>query len=352
MKTYKNLWSQFISFENLYKASIKASKRKRWKENALLFNSNLEENILKLQYELISGKYQPGEYHQFKIYEPKERIISAAPYKDRVVHHAITNIIEPIWESRFYYHSYACRIGKGTHRAIDKCQEYLRKNRYILKCDIKKFFPSIDHLILKNSLKKRIADERLLKIINMIIDSHETDIENSIEYFPDDDLFSPLERKKGIPIGNLTSQYFANIYLHELDKWFKFNKGVACYIRYMDDFIIFHDSKQYLKELKEELKKFLYHLRLILHDKKQQIFPSKNGVLFLGFHIYREKRRLNKENIRRFFQRMKVNQNKFKDGDIDLEKIRQSIVSWIGHTKHGDCYLLRKDIFRRLVFAK
>ncbi len=133
MITYKHLWEDFISFDNLYFAAKKSEKGKRWKNTTLGFNYNLEKNLLRLQEELESGEYRPGAYRHFTIYEPKERVISVAPYKDRVVHHAIINIIEPIWESRFYYHNYACRTKKGTHKAVDTCQKYLRKNKYVLK---------------------------------------------------------------------------------------------------------------------------------------------------------------------------------------------------------------------------
>jgi RNA-directed DNA polymerase len=335
MKTHKNLWERFISFENLYLASQKAKNRKRYKPAALEFNYELEANLHNLQSELAAGSYLPGEYRYFKIYEPKERDIYAAPYRDRVVHHAIVNIIEPLWERSFFFHSYACRVDKGMHRAIDVCQNYLRRNDYVLKCDIKKYFPSIDHEILKTILRSKIKDERFIGLIELMIDSA-PEMESPFVIYPGDDLITLMERKKGIPIGNLTSQFFANLYLNELDSWMKHQKKASFFIRYMDDFLVFHNSKHYLSGLKSELHEFLPSLRLSLNIKKSQIFPAKNGVAFLGFHIQRNKRRLRKENIRRFVRRMKSHQTLYADDMMTLKEVQQSLHAWVGHAGHGD----------------
>ncbi len=354
MITYKHLWKDFISFENLFLAAKKAEKGKRWKHSTLEYNHHLEENLLQLQEDLDSRQYKPGAYRHFTIHEPKERTISAAPYRDRIVHHAIINIIEPIWESRFYFHNYACRTEKGTHRAVDTCQKYLRKNNYVLKCDIQQYFQSIDHQTLKVIIRKKIRDEKLLALIDLIIDSSPVEISRygnvSLQYDYGDNLFTPLERKKGIPIGNLTSQFFANLYLNELDQWLKHSKRVNHYLRYMDDFIVFHDSKKYLNELRSEIRDFLFTLRLNLHSKKQEIFPAKNGVPFLGFHVYTTHRRLKKENVKRFVKRMKNKQRQFSNGEIDVQTIQQSIKAWIGHAGHADTWQLRKRLFNEFVF--
>jgi RNA-directed DNA polymerase len=354
MKTYKHLWEKFVSFENLYLASAKSQKGKRWKNTTLEFNSQLELELLKLQNELKLGTYTPGKYRSFTIREPKERVIFAAPYRDRIIHHALMNILEPIWEPRLYYHSYACRVNKGSHKAVDICQEYLRKNKYVLKCDIQKYFPSIDHHILKTIIKSKINDKRLLLLLDQIIDSGppEISISTPLHYFSGDNLLTPLERRKGIPIGNLTSQFFANLFLNELDSWIKEKKQMKYYIRYMDDFIIFHNSKQKLKILREKLHLFLDRIRLLLHTKKQEIFPVKNGVPFLGFHIYTTHRRLLKSNLRLFKRRMKQKQRLFSKGEIGLTEIKQSIMAWIGHSKHGNTYRLRKMVFNDIVFSR
>ena len=356
MKTYNNLWENFISFENLYKASLKAQRGKRWKESTLEFNFNKEQNLLKLKRQLETGKWKPGKYFAFTIQEPKERIIHAAPYIDRVVHHALINIIEPIWESRFYDHSYACRKGKGTHKAVNTCQQYLRKYKYVLKCDIRKYFPSIDREILKNIIHKKISDKQLLIIIDYIIDSSpefEEIIEQSIRNENQLSLFKINKNKKGIPIGNLTSQFFANVYLNELDQWLKRECKIKGYIRYMDDFLIFANEKPRLHYIKKELKEFLQNkLELTLHPKKAEVFPIKNRIPFLGYHVYRYQKRLQKNNIKRFIKRMKVKQCEFSKSKIDMKQITQSIHAWIGHSSHADTNKLRESIFSNLVFVR
>jgi retron-type reverse transcriptase len=353
MKTYKHLWGKFISFENLYSAAMKSQRGKRWKPATLAFNFELESKLLKLQDELVKGNYIPGSYFSFKIYEPKERVIFAAPYRDRIVHHALMNILEPIWEPRLFHHSYACRVDKGTHKALDTCQLYLRNNKYMLKCDIQKYFPNIDHLILKQILRQKIADRRILTLLDLIIDLSPVEIskELPLQYFKGDDLFTPITRRRGIPIGNLTSQFFANLYLNELDRWIKEKCNIKYYLRYMDDFIVFEDSKSRLKELREKLRKYLYELRLLLHPKKQEIFPSKNGVPFLGFHIYDTHRRIQKANLRSFKNRMKIKQNQFSKGEISIADVKQSIMAWLGHSQHGNTYKLRKELFKDIVFC-
>jgi len=170
MKRFGGLYQQVTSFENLYLASRKARKGKRHKENVIQFEENIELEILKLQAELVSKSYRPGPYREFTIYERKPRKISAAPYRDRVVHHALCTIIEPIFEDTFIYDSYACRKGKGTHKAVDRFTEFSRKNRYILKTDIKKYFPSIDHEILFRKIKKKIKCKDTLWLLRVIID--------------------------------------------------------------------------------------------------------------------------------------------------------------------------------------
>ena len=198
MKTYNHLFEQICSFENLLSAAKKAQKGKRSKQDVAMFNFRLEHELLKLQEELLNGTYQPGEYYEFYIFEPKKRMISAAPYRDRVVHHALCNVIEPIFDKSFIYDTYACRKGKGTHRAVERFTQFCRKNKYVLKCDIKKYFPSIDHEILYELICHKIRDRRTLWLIKLIIDSS-NEQERVLEYFENDDLLTPLERRKAFP---------------------------------------------------------------------------------------------------------------------------------------------------------
>lgn len=244
MKTYKNLFETLISFDNLLKASKKAQRDKRFRDNVARFNLNLEKNLIELQRELSQQVYHPGEYRSFYIYEPKKRLISAAPYRDRVVHHALCNVIEPIFERSFIFDSYANRKGKGTHRAVHRFQTYLQKYKYVLKCDIRKYFPSIDHQILKQKVRRKIADEQTLWLIDTIIDNSNLQ-EEVFDYFPGDDLFTPSERRRGLPIGNLTSQFFANVYLNDFDHFVKEKLRCQAYERYVDDFVLLVNDKSY-----------------------------------------------------------------------------------------------------------
>jgi len=230
MKTYNHLFEQICSFENLLSAAKKAQRSKKLKQDVARFNFRLEHELLKLQEELLNGTYQPGGYYEFYIFEPKKRMISAAPYRDRVVHHALCNLIEPIFDKTFIYDSYACRKDKGTHRAVERFTQFCRKNKYVLKCDVKKYFPSIDHEILYELICRKIADKRTLWLIKLIIDSS-NEQERVLEYYQGDDLFTSLARRMGIPIGNLTSQFFANIYLNGFDHYVKEQLQCRYYIR-------------------------------------------------------------------------------------------------------------------------
>ena len=220
MKTFGNLYGQITSFDNLLLAARNARKGKRFQANVAQFDFQLERNLFQLLQELQSKTYRPGVYHSFIISEPKERMISAAPYRDRVVHHALCNVTAPIFERTFIYDSYANRRGKGTHAAILRFQHYARRYPYVLKCDIRKFFPSIDHALLKQELRWKITCPDTLWLIDAIIDNSNPQEEHLV-YFPGDDLFTPHQRRHGLPIGNLTSQWWGNIYLNRFDHFYR-----------------------------------------------------------------------------------------------------------------------------------
>ena len=293
MKTYKNLYPQIHSFENLYLAFRAARRGKRDRAAVASFEFDLEHNLLDLQAELRERSYQPGGYTNFYIHEPKRRLVSAAPFRDRVVHHALCQVIEPIWEARFIDTSFACRLGKGTHRALDQCQAWLRQYGYAFHGDVVKYFPSVDHQILRGLLARRIADRQAMWLVDQILDSG-AGIQASEcppVYFPGDypttgsgeGLFAAL-RPRGLPIGNLTSQFWANVYLHELDTFAKHQLKCRAYLRYMDDFVLFCNDKAQLQDWKAAIREFLgARLRLVLHPKKSLVFPVQVGVDFIGF---------------------------------------------------------------------
>ena len=321
MKTYKNLFPLICTFDNLHRAFRKAAKGKRGKRDVAAFEMELEPNLFRLQEELLAQTYRPGPYTHFPIFDPKPRIISAAPFRDRVVHHALCRIIEPIFEARFTRDSYACRKGKGTHRAIDRCQEFARQYRYVLQCDLIHFFPCIDHAILRSTLARTIADAQTMWLVDLIIDSGQ-DIPNRYppSYFPGDDLWAAL-RPVGLPIGNLTSQFWANCYLNPLDQFIKRELKCKASERYVDD--------------------FLAELRIRLHDRESTVYPVTNGIPFLGFRIYPDKRRLKRRNGVAFARRFRKLRAQVAAGEITQEQLYQSVQSWMAHAAHGDTYRLR-----------
>ncbi len=347
MKTYKNLYAQIHSFGNLYVAFRAARKGKRNRAAVASFEFDLERNLLRLETELHDQTYRPGSYTSFYIHEPKRRLVSAAPFPDRVVHHALCNGIEPIWEARFIHTSYACRVGKGTHKALDRCHDYVRQYRYAFQGDIVKYFPSIDHQILRGLLARRIADKQVLWLIDRILDSGAGILadEYPMTYFPGDDLLAAA-RPRGLPIGNLTSQFWANTYLHELDKFVKHQLRCPAYLRYMDDFCLFSDDKDQLHAWKEAVREFLAsHLRLVLHPKKSLVFPVKVGIDFCGFRLYPTHRRLRRSSVRRFVRRLRRQRQAYRQGELSLEDMNISVQSWIAHAAHGNTWRLRRRLF-------
>ncbi|MFH1824531.1 MAG: reverse transcriptase/maturase family protein [Candidatus Firestonebacteria bacterium] len=331
-KTYTNLYEKICSFENLLFAAKKAQKGKKFKENTVKFNFNLENETLKLQEELLNQTYQHGKYKQFIVYESKKRLINAAPYRDRVIHHALCNIIEPIFDKTFIYDSYANRKDKGTHKAIRRFQEFCRKNKYVLKCDIARYFDSIDHEILINIICAKITDKKVILLIQKIIKS--------------------TEGKTGLPLGNLTSQFFANIYLNDFDHFIKELLRCRYYIRYVDDFVVLGDDKKKLGEVREKVNEYLSSLRLGLHPKKRQIFPVEVGCDFLGFRIFPTHRLIRKSNYFHFRRRLRRLQKLYYKNIISFDKIDKSVRSWIAHVSWGDSWGLRKKLFSGIIFKR
>lgn len=343
MKTVKNLYPSIYHFSNLVFAAYLAQQGKRYQDNVVQFNFDLERNLLQLYSELKNQTYQPGDYYTFHIFEPKKRMISAAPYRDRVVHHALCTIIHPIFEKMFIYDSYANQVGKGTHRAIRRCQHFLQKNKYVLKADIKKYFPSIDHQILKQLIRRKIGCKKTLWLIDLIIDNSNPQ-EVHRPYFSGDDFFTPFERRQGLPIGNLTSQNFANIYLNPLDHFVKEELGVKCYIRYVDDFVIFGNDKGRLIEIRGAVTHFLKKMRLLLHPNKCYITPTSDGITFLGQRIFETHRLIQSKNIRRARKRIRRKVQLLKKGKLTHETMEHSLNSWLGHIRQANTFGLEQKI--------
>lgn len=348
MKRHGQLFDRLISFENLLAAAQASRRGKRFKPNVARFDFDLERELLALQAELLTQTYRPGPYHTFTIREPKTRLISAAPYRDRVVHHALCRIIKPIFDRTFITDSYAFRVDKGTHLAVEEFTRHARRYAYVLKCDIAKYFPSIDHEILIGLLERKIKDPRVLWLIRVVVDAS-NEQEFVCRHFAGDDLFSPLARRRGIPIGNLTSQFFANVYLNGFDHFVKERLRCEAYLRYCDDFVVFGDGRRYLWVIKEAMCDYLVQLRSTIHARKCHVTPTREGIDFLGYRIFPTHRRLRATTARQAIRRLREKALACERKALTVNRWRQSWASWLGHARYADTYGLRRAVLRDLI---
>jgi retron-type reverse transcriptase len=351
MRRHGNLYERICAFENLVTAAYCARRGKRFRPDVAAFHFYLEAELLSLRDELRTRAYQPGPYRAFHIRDPKPRLISAAAYRDRVVHHALCQVIEPLFTATFIHDSYANRLGKGTHKALERCTSFARRHTYVLKCDIEKYFPSIDHEHLFVCLARKIKCPDTLWLIRCILKNSNPQ-EEVIRYFPGDTLFTPMERRRGIPIGNLTSQFFANVYLNGFDHYAKQTLGCRAYLRFADDFLVFANDKTWLAELLPRLQTYLDRLRLRLHPRKCQVMPTRCGVEFLGWLVYPHYRRLRHATGMRFQRRLRVLQQDYASGRATLHEVRASIMSSLGHLRHGATWGLRRKLLEAAPFVK
>lgn len=351
MKRIGNLWLVITSLLNLFGAAKSAARGKRFRADVALSLMNLECEILRLRDEMEAGTYEPGPYRTFLVNEGKQRLISAAPFRDRVVHHALTGIIEPIFERRFTHDSFACRKEFGTHKAIAHAQKGCRKYKYVLKCDVAKYFASIDHVILKGLLERVIKCRRTLDLTGKIIDGS-NEQEEVLFYYPGDDLFTIQERRRGLPLGNQTSQFFANVYLNPLDHFVKRELKPGLYARYVDDFLLFSNGKTALNEMRLAIEDFLTSFRLRIHAGKSRVYRVSDGITFLGWRIFPNRLRLVRENVVRFRRRLRKMQYLFAEGDLDVKELKQRISAWIGHAGFGDTWNLRSNLFSGFAFQR
>lgn len=325
MKRVNNLFEKIYDMENLRYAFVKASKHKHSKSYVKEVEEDLDNKLLEIQEMLKNGTYKTSVYKIKEIFEPKKRQIYVLPFfPDRIVHHAIMNILEPIWEKIMYEHSYACRTGKGQHKGSAKCMEFTRKYKYCLQCDISKFYPSINHTILKNILRKKLKDKELLVLLDSIIDS--------------------VEGETNVPIGNYISQWFGNLYLNELDTRAKHIYKSKAYIRYCDDFVFFANDKQELINIANDLEIWLKDV-LDLKMSKCSLFPVTQGLDFLGYRHFPDKILLRKSTAKKEKKIINslwrdVNNNSITDWDSALSRI-DSIIGW---SKHAQCYNFREKL--------
>lgn len=345
-RRHDDLFDGIASFQALIAAARRAVKGKRAKPGAAAFMVNLEREALALERALLSGRYRPGSYVTIEINDPKPRIVSAAPFRDRVVHHAVCAVVTPIFERGFVFDSYANRSGKGTHRGVARYEWFRDRHAHVLRCDVYRYFPSIDHELLKANLRRRIACRRTLALLDRIIDGSNPQ-EPVHGYYPGDTLFTPFERRRGLPIGNLTSQFFANVYLDGCDHFCKEFLRAKGYVRYVDDFALFHDDPAVLNEWRKRIGDYLVGRRLSLHPRKTYVAKTSEPAEFLGFVLFEDRRRrLPDGNVRRFRTRLRGLRDRYRAGKISLREVDQRVEAWIAHAEHADTWCLRHAIFQ------
>ena len=334
MKRHGNLFEKIAAFENLLLAAKKAMRGKKDRSVVAKFCFYLEPELLKLEKELLAGTYRPRPYRTFMVYEPKPRKICAADIRDRVVHHAIFNIVDSIFESFCIADCYACLRGKGAHRAIQRTQTFSRQYPYFLKVDVEKFFDSVDHQRLKTLLRRKFKDRRLLDLFDTIIDH-------------------PVQGGtpgRGLPIGNLTSQYFANFYLAYLDHCIKNDLRVKGYVRYMDDMVFFSHDKTELHQHYVSARQYLKE-RLLLDFKERatMLAPVTQGIAFLGVRIFPGLIRLQRTGWTRFKRRLRHHERAYLSGELEEEAFVQTVQSLLGHLQHANTYHLRRNFFHQSI---
>jgi RNA-directed DNA polymerase len=329
MRRQCGLFEQIVRFDNLLRATRRAARGKRDRPSVARFELDLENELLDVQEALVAGRYRRGGFFTFEVRDPKRRAICAAPFRDRVVHHALCDVLEPAFERRMIFHTYACRPKKGTHTAIARAQYFARRYRYFLKCDVRKFFASVDQVMLCALLGRMFKDPPLLELLGRII-----------EHGPPGALPG-----KGLPIGNLTSQHFANLYLGELDHHLKERERVRGYLRYMDDLLLFADDKTRLHLLLAEIRCFLEdRLALSLKEEATLVAPVGEGIPFLGFRLYPRVIRLSPRILRRFHRQVRGCERRFAAGEISAEALADSVASLYAHVAHADTLNLRRSM--------
>ena len=333
MEGILELWNKLCSYDNLFLAYKKARKHKTAKDYVIEFEKNLEHNLLALRSELLLHRYEPKPLVKFIIRDPKTRKISKSDFRDRVVHHALCNTIEPVFEKSFIYDSYANRIGKGALNALNRFDFFKRKASknntvkcHILKADIKKYFANVDCEILISVIKKKIVDKKVIWLIRKI-------------------LANSSSQSKGMPLGNLTSQFFANVYLDELDQFVKHKLRAKFYIRYVDDFVILESDTEKLEFYKWQIDAFLKKkLNLQLHKDKSKILKLGNSIHFLGFRVFYYPRLLKKSNLRKMMSTLQILKERYGYGELDYDPIYDFMEGWIAYARNANAYRLRKKI--------
>ncbi len=338
-KTVSGLWEKVVSFESLYRAYLAARKGKRCSTDVLRYGDSLEENIINTQNLLVHHMWFPGRWREFWVCEPKKRRICAPPFEDRVVHHALVAAIEPCFERRFIYDSYACRTGKGTHAAHRRLMRFIRAARqkwgkfYVLQTDISAYFPSIRHDLLIDAIGRSISDPDVMWLIQCIVkDSGFTG--------------------RGLPIGALTSQLFANVFLDKLDHHIKDDLGERYYVRYMDDTVTISPSRKHLQEMEAHIGEFLGRELDLRLNPKTKVYPSVRGIDFCGYRCWATHVLPRQRNVRRIQRRLRKMAKLYSRGEIELSQVQPVVASYLGYMQHCNGYKTVSRFLGDLVFER
>lgn len=330
MKRHGHLFESVANFAALLAAERRARRGKRNRPDVARFVFHLETNLLELESELRARTYAMRPYRTFLVREPKLRRICAADYRDRVVHHAVCDVLDPLFDGGLIADTFACRRGKGVHACVRRVQDLARKYPYALLCDVKRYFETIDHGVLKRLYRRKLKDRALLALLDRIVDH-------------------PLPGcapGKGVPIGNLTSQYFANLYLGELDHLIKDELRLPGYVRYMDDMVLLADSKARLRETLSTITEFLEtRLRLELRPERTRLLPVTQGLPWLGFRAFPGVLRLDGRKWARMRRRIRAREAAFAQGLIGEEELARSVSSMVAHVSHIDSLQARQRLF-------
>lgn len=346
------MFDAIASFPALLAAARRAVRGKRERWDAAAFFGQLERELIRLTDQLQAGTWQPGPYRVIWVREPKLRQISIAPFADRVVHQAIHAVVGPYLARRYIADTYASLTGRGQHRAIVRYEHFRDRHAYVLRADLWRYFPSIDHQILQAALDKTLPCARTRTLLAKIVDGSNSQTRCDW-YFPGDDLFTPFERRRGLPLGNLTSQMLGNFFLDRFDHFVKERLRVKGYVRYLDDFALFGTCRDALVDWRRQCEDFLSRRRLKLHPEKTRIEDCTAPTLFLGYVLLPDgRRRLSEANVSRAANRIRAWRQLWRDGQRDEPAVRQSIGGWLAHARFADSRGLCRRWFARGWFAR
>jgi len=333
LKRAGDLYERICEPENLRLAFIKSIRGKRGKAEVVAYSTNLDANLRLLREQLLAERVDAGHYHFFTVHDPKERVICAASFPERVLHHAIMNVCEPVLERYAIHDSYACRTGKGMHAAVLRAQAFTRRYPWYLKLDIRQYFASIDHAVAMRLLERRIKDRAVLRLVQRILDTYE------------------IEPGRGLPIGNLLSQHLANFYLGHLDHWIKEELRVRGYVRYMDDFVLWADDKAGLKAHLGAIRAFLESELNLELKNNVQINRCARGLPFLGYRVFANRLTLGPRARRRFSRKLRGYEQEWAAGEWSEADLARHMEALLSYVRFADSLALRRQIVNRFSIA-